>query len=51
MAKILKKLHLTIPVVIFDAIYNNDDMEEIDDIVTGLLARYYGVDLNGKQEK
>lgn len=48
---ILKKLHVTIPSELFNIIYKEKDMENIDNIVANLLYSYYGIDSNGIDRK
>lgn len=50
MEDLVKRLHITIPVDVFNAIYRHKDLDCIDNIVSNLLADYYGVELNGKNK-
>jgi hypothetical protein len=49
MQTILKRLHVVIPIEVFDEIYRRKDMDSIDNIVTALLCKHYGIELNGKR--
>lgn len=44
---VLKRLHVVIPMEVFNEIYRNKDMDGIDNLVTNLLCKHYGIDLNG----
>lgn len=46
-----RKLHVTIPTELWGIIFAKQDMAQIDEIVTELLCKYYGVVLyNHKKE-
>ncbi len=51
MEEVVKRLHVTIPVGLFNVIYKNKDMNRIDSIIANLLSDYYGVDLNGNKRR
>lgn len=47
METILKRLHITVPIEVFDEIYKKKDMDNIDNIVSMLLCDYYRIELTG----
>jgi len=48
--RILTRLHVTVPNVLLKRIEREGDLHNIDDIVSGLLYKYYNMNPNGADE-
>jgi hypothetical protein len=46
--RLIKRLHVSLPAVLFDSIVKNGDLDRVDDLVSELLSQHYGVDLNAR---
>ncbi len=45
-----RKLHITIPTELWGIVFAKRDMNRIDELVTELLCKHYGVDLNDRNK-
>ena len=43
---VLKRLHVVIPMEVFNEIYRHKDMDGIDNLITNLLCQHYNIELN-----
>lgn len=46
-----RKLHAEIPTELWGILFAKNDLNRIDDLLTELLCKYYGVELNGRNKK